>query len=309
VSGPINKVKKASLSFQGKPRILYVVSHCPTAKTYGAQLRTLYIGRMLKDIGNLTLVICSVREWEPEEIAATAKEFKLAAYFRMRNAPFSGLVDRLKHEFDPHFMNTHGFIIRPQDHEKFREISQNFDLLWVQTLRVANAFRIWQWPSSVIDLDDVLSQYFKSEIKWRSGWQRLRAIRNFVIWVRRERKILERFSTIIVCSEEDKAWLGGSNRIKVIPNSYFMKDSQGIDFEDRTTESEAVRLGFIGKINYPPNREGLEWFLREVWPIIRLRIPNCEFRVVGEGRIELNKLLLEGVHFLGWLADPTFYPV
>ncbi|HOE67857.1 MAG TPA: glycosyltransferase family 4 protein, partial [Candidatus Hydrogenedentes bacterium] len=32
-----------------------------------------------------------------------------------------------------------------------------------------------------------------------------------------------------------------------------------------------------------PNAEGLDWFIRKVWPLVRKKVPDAEFRIIGPG--------------------------
>ena len=41
-------------------------------------------------------------------------------------------------------------------------------------------------------------------------------------------------------------------------------------------------LGYLGALNWGPNRAGVEWFLREVWPQIRPAAPEANFLVAGK---------------------------
>src|SRR6185437_13822916 len=38
---------------------------------------------------------------------------------------------------------------------------------------------------------------------------------------------------------------------------------------------------FVGSMDWMPNSEGILWFVREVLPVIRRRLPECSLTVVG----------------------------
>ncbi|HRJ36824.1 MAG TPA: glycosyltransferase family 4 protein, partial [Flavobacteriales bacterium] len=40
-------------------------------------------------------------------------------------------------------------------------------------------------------------------------------------------------------------------------------------------------LFHIGAMDWTPNSEGIEWFLKEVWPIVRKSYPNLKFHLAG----------------------------
>ena len=66
---------------------------------------------------------------------------------------------------------------------------------------------------------------------------------------------------VVVMSEKDRARVG--SRATVIGN--------GVDldrYQPPNEPPEPNRLLFIGSFNHLPNRSGIEWFLREVWPLL-----------------------------------------
>jgi len=62
---------------------------------------------------------------------------------------------------------------------------------------------------------------------------------------------------------------------------------------------EPLRLLFVGSLNYEPNAQGLEWFVREVAPRVRERLA-VEIEVVGPGRRGPE---LRGISYLGRVDD------
>lgn len=47
--------------------------------------------------------------------------------------------------------------------------------------------------------------------------------------------------------------------------------------------SAARDILFVGAIGYPPNRQGIHWFLSRVWPEIRARTTGTSIRLIGIG--------------------------
>jgi GT2 family glycosyltransferase/glycosyltransferase involved in cell wall biosynthesis len=61
---------------------------------------------------------------------------------------------------------------------------------------------------------------------------------------------------------------------------------------------------FLGSFNHPPNRGAVEFFVREVLPALRLRLPGVCFNVVGSGSdIALRHLAVDGLRVLGHVPD------
>ncbi len=61
---------------------------------------------------------------------------------------------------------------------------------------------------------------------------------------------------------------------------------------------------FIGNFNHPPNADGVTWFVREAWPLVRERRPDLVFRVGGSFLPdEIRRLEGNGVEVAGFVPD------
>jgi glycosyltransferase involved in cell wall biosynthesis len=65
------------------------------------------------------------------------------------------------------------------------------------------------------------------------------------------------------------------------------------------------RIGYIGTFNYLPNRAGVEWFIRSVWPRIKREVPTVHLRLVGEGSDRYFSGMGADIEGLGWVSDPS----
>jgi glycosyltransferase involved in cell wall biosynthesis len=71
-------------------------------------------------------------------------------------------------------------------------------------------------------------------------------------------------------------WLGGMRRVDVVP--------YGVDAEYYRPGGETPEdwtAVFWGRLDFGPNIQGLQWFVRNVWPIIRSRVPEARFTIIG----------------------------
>lgn len=60
----------------------------------------------------------------------------------------------------------------------------------------------------------------------------------------------------------------------------------------------------IGAMDWLPNKEGIRWFLNEIWPAIRRRAPDFEFYFAGRNMPdEFRNISLPGVHAAGEVPD------
>lgn len=73
---------------------------------------------------------------------------------------------------------------------------------------------------------------------------------------------------------------------------------------------EPITFGFLGRLDWPPNRDGLEWFLREVWPKVSERRSDARLIIAGSGDAEWLKSY-SGFEWLGRLdsVEPFYHRV
>src|SRR5205814_30448 len=48
-------------------------------------------------------------------------------------------------------------------------------------------------------------------------------------------------------------------------------------------DCDAPRLCYAGKLSWEPNVRGVDWFCREVWPLVRERLPEATLEIAGAG--------------------------
>jgi glycosyltransferase involved in cell wall biosynthesis len=277
-------------------RILYVTSHWPGAPPYGAQQRTLHIGRLLHKLGDVSLVLVNVDEDGERWREATNMEFKIARVVNVKPVASGGIVGRFRQEFDPGYLQTIPASVDSRDRQAILQLLDHHDLVWVHTIKTANLLRIDRWAHSVIDIDDIPSRYYQSCAQVAiTRVRRLLDYRMSVVWRRRERRLRERFSVLVVASEDDRSYLGKS-RVHVLPNGF----ERPVFLEPR--RSEPPRIGFIGTFRWMPNIEGVKWFCRDVWPLIRKQFPGVHLRVVGDGT-ETASDWADGVEGIGRIEN------
>lgn len=285
-----------------RPQILYLTHNYPHAKSYGAQLRTLNIARLLKRCGDVRLVLLPLADSERVDMEKTEEEFALGAILPVNmRSTIKGVRNRLLHEFDPWFCNTHGRTLRRNDVARISSLIAEHDVVWIYNVAVANTTGISHWPHSILDVDDILSQYHRSALTCtKTPLERAMTLRQLWLWKRREAVLLKRFSILAVSSEADRQYLGGGNRIHTIPNGFECP-------ETKPKRSPAVppRIGFIGTVDYPPNREGINWFIESIWPAIRKHHLTVRLRLVGAGTESLDTHSDSHIDRLGWIEDTT----
>jgi sugar transferase (PEP-CTERM/EpsH1 system associated) len=93
--------------------------------------------------------------------------------------------------------------------------------------------------------------------------------------------------------------------------------SNGVDFDYFSPErrypppfvGEGADIVFTGRMDYRPNIDAVQWFAREVLPVLRRRVPAARFWIVGAAPSSLVRALAElpGVQVTGRVPDTRPY--
>lgn len=88
--------------------------------------------------------------------------------------------------------------------------------------------------------------------------------------------------------------------------TYHLGNDAWLDLPDVELENTEERLFFGGTLDWEPNRDGLMWFLREVWPKVLKHHPNCHLDICGKNADHHLQTMMrqsEQVHYHGFVED------
>jgi glycosyltransferase involved in cell wall biosynthesis len=285
------------------PRILYVTPFWPFKGVTGVHVRSLNLLRALQQIGTIEVMVLGDEYIKRERISEMDRDLVVHS-LEVKPEPNKGLIEKLRWTFDPRSNYPNGCGVGAQAMQRVLGRLNEFDLIWFFKPRSADMFPNAVWPCSVLDIDDVPSSYERSTMQAGAALlERFFTLRRLFVWKRREKLLGGRFTVLTVCSEEDKQYLrriGLKSPIHVIPNG-FEKPS----VEPVRSPAKPPRIGFIGVLDYFPNREGIHWFVNNCWPRIKCAVPDARLRLVGPGSDGPFKPVGPDVDGLGWLANPS----
>lgn len=122
-----------------------------------------------------------------------------------------------------------------------------------------------------------------------------------------ERTACDEFDRVVWVSGQDQKAVGSANghssRERVIPIAIDPATRRPLD------RSGAFRVTFLGGMHWPPNCEGVTWFVRKVWPEVARSVPNSVLTVIGRRPPgALGKSGCEPrVEITGYVPDPEPY--
>jgi glycosyltransferase involved in cell wall biosynthesis len=131
----------------------------------------------------------------------------------------------------------------------------------------------------VINSHNVDSVLYRSDT---ASIARPQQIENFVQQALNHERRLDKWADALwTCSDADARryeQIGvRCGNIATVPNGI---DTSTVAFRS-LRQTRVPRLLFIGTLCYEPNEQGLLWFYRHVWPLLKSRTPNLHWRIVG----------------------------
>jgi glycosyltransferase involved in cell wall biosynthesis len=134
-----------------------------------------------------------------------------------------------------------------------------------------------------------------------------RELRNGAIKLLYERAFAPRIARAWVVSEPDRRamrYLAGVAAVDVLPN--------GVDaefFAPADVPSQPSSCVFWGRLDFEPNIQALQWFIRNVWPLVLVKHPEAALRIVGSSPVaEVQRLQdIQGVTLYADVPDIREY--
>lgn len=176
-------------------------------------------------------------------------------------------------------------------------------LVFCQSLACAVAFLHSQKRdvSMAFDMDDVEHVSFRRRIAEPPIW-RAKFLRYFQIPALKyaEQTAIRRSIATFVCSNLDReilVRLAAKSTVHTLPNAVAARDIG--------PPAPAETLLILGHYSFTPNRVGADYFIEQVWPLVRMRVPRAKLIVAGADPHLLANFASSpaGVMFSGYVDD------
>lgn len=159
---------------------------------------------------------------------------------------------------------------------------RSYDVVWINGLGMAYYLPVIRelLPEArlVLDQHNVESDRFVEFARRQRGLRRIVADAEARAARRYERDVLRGVHAVGAISESDAAGLRelAGTEARVVPHV--------VPIASRLEhEVDAPRICYAGKLSWEPNARGVEWFCREVWPLVRERLPEATLEIAGAG--------------------------
>jgi len=186
------------------------------------------------------------------------------------------------------FLSNQPFLMIRDDRGEMRRLvdrlaaETDFDVVHADQHNMCQYARRVKNARKVLDAHNALWLLFKRLADTMPiGPKKLLLNRDWRLLKKYEGKLCREFDHIIAVSQEDRVALEEAagqplEDTLIIPIAI---DTDEVAFVER--EPEANHILHIGTMYWPPNIDGILWFIREVYPYILAEYPNLTFDVVG----------------------------
>lgn len=189
-------------------------------------------------------------------------------------------------------------------------VGREFDVVWINGLGMAYYLPLIRelLPRArvVLDQHNVESDRFVEFARRQRGIRRMVGDAEARAAIRYERRVLHGVNAVGAISESDARGLRDLAGVdaRVVPHVVSIAP-----MVERSPESG--RLCYAGKLSWEPNARGVDWFCREVWPIVRQRLPEATLEIAGIGlpqdatgrQITPSAWRASGITMLGFRRD------
>ncbi len=122
-----------------------------------------------------------------------------------------------------------------------------------------------------------------------------------------ETRTSRRFQHVIAVSEQDRnamLALSPGCPITVVPTGVDTENYQSMP----SASDNPARIVFTGSMDWEPNIDAMEYFCREIWPVVLAACPGARFQIVGRNpHPRVRRLASSSVEVTGTVASVTDY--
>lgn len=164
-----------------------------------------------------------------------------------------------------------------------RELAgREFDVVWINGLGMAYYLplihELLPMARVVLDQHNVESDRFVEFARRQRGLRRMIADAEARAAIRYERSTLRAVDAVGAISASDARGLRELAGVDARVVAHVVSIASDVE-----RAPEAGRLCYAGKLSWEPNVRGVDWFCREVWPIVRQRLPDATLEIAGAG--------------------------
>ena len=175
--------------------------------------------------------------------------------------------------------------------KKAKELTKQAEMVIIQAPRMTQYG--FEPEKTIVDVVDTPSLQIRRALNhesliWKIIWKvELPRIERFEKW------ICKRFKHILTASEDDRKALG---------KGIVLKNGAAISNVKRKDLS-GNNIMFLGNMEYAPNIDAINYFVKEIFPLIKRKVPDAKFFIVGKNPDSVKKYASKDIIVTGFVED------
>lgn len=305
-------------------RILFLTQIIPYPPDAGPKVKTWHVLRHLAGCGHQVVLASFVRLDELANVSELKQVCVEVHTVPIKRSRWADIIPLLRSQ-----LSGRPFLVERDDLPEMRRLvarlvkEQHFDVIHADQLTMAQyalPHREWRaggqaryaWPATVFDAHNAVWTIVERMFQALPSFTRPLATMEARRMKRYEGMLLTAFDHTLAVTEPDRrALLEGvaakdkaraAERIEVIPIAV---DCQALQPVHRNVGSTNIIT--LGTLHYPPNADGIRWFLNEVFPSVRRQVPQASLTIVGKNPpqdfLQAAKQDPQAVRVTGYVPD------
>lgn len=266
-------------------KILYLTQTFPYPLENGGHIKTYQTIRLLGQ-SNEVYLCCFSPQKLPESSIKKIKSFCKKIYC-LESPYVVSDFRKIKSFIFRALFSLNPFIAFRYEDKRMKRITQKlikkekFDAIYIGSMNLATYLPQKKQSLWVLEEHNVESEMWW-EIGKREKWNKFKlfCLLETLKLMLFERKVLPKFDRILAISEVDKQKMVSlgvpESRISFLPTACEVNNKFSF-------KNKGKLIFFVGTLFWWPNKEGIEWFYRKVFPLVKKKIPKVKLLIVGIG--------------------------
>lgn len=298
-------------------KILFLTQIIPYPPDAGPRVKTWHVLRYLVEAGHEVTLASFVRPDEEPHVPVLRNLLHAVYTVPIKRSRVADVAYLLKSQ-----VSGRPFLIERDDLPPMRQLvtrllqENQFDLAHADQLTMtqfvlgsAVPFTLFDAHNATWTISDRLRQNANPLLK-PVLWLETKRIQTY------EAMLVEQFShTMVVIDPDRDALLVGAEpakreqlraKISSIPIAV-----DTVELQPAQRDPQSVNIMTLGSLNYPPNIDGIRWFLYEVFPLIRQKAPQVTLTIIGKNPpddlVSAAKAEPDKINVTGYVEDLTPY--
>jgi polysaccharide biosynthesis protein PslH len=307
-------------------RILLLTQIIPYPPNAGPRMKTWHVLRYLVDRGHEVTLVSFMRPEEEAHLAVLQAMCKAVYTVPIKRSRLADAAYLLRSQ-----MTGRPFLIERDDLAEMRQLvarllaAQSYDVVHADQLTMTQfalqakemAYRLgWKRPFTIFDAHNAtwtITERMSDNVPWllkpilRLETERIKQYE--------AQLVAELDHTMVVIDQDQEALLAGlsngqaaalRHRLTTIPITVDTAELTPIQ-----RRRNSLNIMTMGTLSYPPNADGIRWFLKEVFPLIQRQIPEVTLTIIGKGPprdfLQAAAAQPDAIDVTGFVPDLTPY--